>query len=82
MRLVALDASWRKSRKIFYLNALLQQLPRLPLRNMPASQYLIRKAHKPDQLSTLEATCTALMQLEHSVERLQPLSTAFDGFVA
>ena len=49
---------------------------------MPASHYLIRKAHRPDQLSTLEATCAALAQLEGSAEQFQPLLTAFDGFVA
>ena len=82
LRLIVLDGTWRKSRKMLYLNPLLQQLPRLPLRDMPASHYLIRKAHRPDQLSTLEATCAALMQLEGSVERFQPLLAAFDGFVA
>ena len=49
---------------------------------MPTSHYLIRKAHRPDQLSTLEATCAALAQLEGSVERFQPFLTAFDGFVS
>jgi DTW domain-containing protein YfiP len=82
LRLVVLDGTWRKSRKMLYLNPLLQQLPRLPLRNAPASQYLIRKAHRPDQLSTLEATCYALMQLEADNEKYQPLFRAFDGFVA
>ncbi|MGK5065175.1 tRNA-uridine aminocarboxypropyltransferase [Janthinobacterium sp. LB3P112] len=82
LRLVVLDATWRKSRKMLYLNPLLQQLPRLPLRDTPASHYLIRKAHAPDQLSTLEATCYALMQLEHDAPRFVPLITAFDGFVA
>ena len=82
LRLIVLDGTWRKSRKMLYLNPLLQRLPRLPLRDMPASHYLIRKAHRPDQLSTLEATCAALMQLEHSVEAFQPLLAAFDGFVA
>jgi len=48
----------------------------------PAQLRLIRKAHSPDQLSTLEATCAALMQLEGSVEQFQPLLRAFDGFVA
>ncbi|MEG2033805.1 MAG: DTW domain-containing protein, partial [Janthinobacterium sp.] len=38
--------------------------------------------HAPDQLSTLEATCYALMQLEQGAERFAPLITAFDGFVA
>ena len=82
LRLVVLDATWRKSRKMLYLNPSLQQLPRLPLRDTPASHYLIRKAHAPDQLSTLEAACYALMQLEQGAERFAPLITAVDGFVA
>ncbi|OYO30103.1 tRNA-uridine aminocarboxypropyltransferase [Janthinobacterium sp. PC23-8] len=82
LRLVVLDATWRKSRKMLYLNPALQQLPRLPLRDTPPSHYLIRKAHVPDQLSTLEATCYALMQLEDEVARFAPLIAAFDGFVA
>ncbi len=82
LRLIVLDATWRKSRKMLYLNPLLQNLPRLALRDMPASQYLIRKAHGPDQLSTFEATCAALAQLEGDVGKFAPLLTAFDGFVA
>ncbi|MDP3669035.1 MAG: tRNA-uridine aminocarboxypropyltransferase [Telluria sp.] len=82
LRLIVLDGTWRKSRKMLYRNPLLQRLPRLPLRDMPASHYLIRNTHRPDQLSTLEATCAALMQLEGGVEQFQPLLDAFDGFVA
>lgn len=82
LRLVVLDGTWRKSRKMLYLNRLLQHLPRLPLHSMPQSHYLIRKAHAPDQLSTLEATCYALMQLEGDAPRLEVLISAFDGFVA
>lgn len=82
LRLVVLDATWRKSRKMLYLNPMLQQLPRLPLRDTPASHYLIRKAHLPDQLSTLEASAYALAQLEDDEVRYQPLIAAFDGFVA
>lgn len=81
VRLVVLDGTWRKSRKMLYLNPLLQQLPRLSLSNTPASRYLIRKAHSAGQLSTLEATCYALMQLEQNEEKYQPLLTAFSGFV-
>lgn len=81
LRLVIIDATWRKSRKMLYLNPVLQQLPRLSLQNMPASHYRIRKAHAPDQLSTLEATCYALMQLEQDEEKYHPLLQAFDGFV-
>ncbi len=81
LRLVVLDGTWRKSRKMLYQNRLLQELPRLPLSDMPASHYRIRKAHKPDQLSTLEASCQALIQLEGNAEKYQPLLNAFDGFI-
>lgn len=80
-RLVVLDGTWRKSRKMLYLNPLLQQLPRLPLNDPPASHYRIRKAHKADQLSTFEASCYALMKLEKNSEKYQPLLQAFDSFV-
>ncbi|WP_034297043.1 tRNA-uridine aminocarboxypropyltransferase [Herbaspirillum sp. RV1423] len=81
LRLVILDATWRKSRKMLHLNPLLQTLPRLPLSDPPASQYRIRKAHRADQLSTLEAACHALAQLEQNAARYLPLLQAFDGFV-
>lgn len=81
LRLVVLDGTWRKSRKMLYRSPPLQQLPRLALRNLPPSHYRIRKAHGPDQLSTLEATCYALGQLEGGAARFQPLLDAFDGFV-
>ena len=82
LRLIVLDATWRKSRKMLYLNPLLHQLPRLTLHNLPPSRYRIRKAHKPDQLSTLEASCAALAQLEGNAASFTPLLAAFDGFVA
>ena len=80
-RLVVLDGTWSKSRKMLYLNPLLQQLPRLPLSDLPASHYRIRKAHKPDQLSTYEASCYALMQLENETKKYLRLLEAFDSFV-
>lgn len=81
LRLVVIDGTWRKSRKMLHLNPLLQGLPRLALQAMPASHYRIRKAHAPDQLATLEATAYALMRLEGAA-RFDPLLAAFDGFVA
>lgn len=81
VRLVVLDATWRKSRKMLYLNPVLQALPRLALSAMPASHYRIRKAHAPDQLSTLEASAHALGQIENDAARYAPLFAAFDGFV-
>lgn len=81
MRLVVLDGTWRKSRKLLYLNPLLHALPRLALRGMPASHYRVRKAHAPGQLSTLEASCYALAQIEGDTKKFLPLLAAFDGFV-
>lgn len=81
LRLVVLDGTWRKSRKMLYLNRLLQDLPRLPLTQVPPSLYRIRKAHAPDQLSSLEAATYALMQLEGDTEKFQAILDAFDAFV-
>jgi DTW domain-containing protein YfiP len=82
LRLVVLDGTWRKSRKMLYLNPLLHSLPRLALQDMPPSRYRIRKAHAADQLSTLEAACYALMRIEGGQKKIQRLLDAFDGFVA
>jgi DTW domain-containing protein YfiP len=82
LRLVVLDGTWRKSRKMLYLNPALQCLPRLALGNVPASAYRIRKAHAPHQLSTLEAAAYALAQIEANAAAYAPLLDAFDGFVA
>jgi DTW domain-containing protein YfiP len=81
VRLVLLDATWRKSRKMLYLNPPLQRLPRLALVDMAPSNYRIRKAHAPHQLSSLEAAAQALGQLEGLLERYGPLLDAFDGFI-
>ena len=81
LRLVVLDATWRKSRKMLYVNPELQRLPRLALHDVPASAYRIRKAHAAHQLSTLEAAALALAQIEDDAAPYRPLLQAFDGFV-
>ena len=82
LRLVVLDATWRKSRKMLYLNPALQKLPRLALCDVAPSNYRIRKAHAPHQLSSLEAAAQALGQLEGDGGRYGALLDAFDGFVS
>jgi DTW domain-containing protein YfiP len=84
LRLVVLDATWRKSRKMLYLNPGLQALPRLGLQGeLPASRYsALRKAHAPGQLSTLEAAACALERLAPAGPSLQPLRDAFDGLLS
>jgi DTW domain-containing protein YfiP len=81
LRIVVLDATWRKSRKMLHLNPALAALPRLALSDMPASSYRIRKAHAPDQLSSLEAGAYALGQVTGNMGLVAPLFEAFDGFV-
>ena len=82
VRVWVLDATWRKSRKMLYLNPALQAMPRLSLQDYPPSIYKIRKAHSENQLSTLEASCYALQQLEHNAVDYTPVLDAFAAFVA
>jgi len=82
IRLWILDATWRKSRKMLYLNPALQAMPRLSLQNCPPSIYTIRKAHSENQLSSLEASCYALQQLEANNIDYSPVLNAFAAFVA
>lgn len=81
LRLIVLDGTWRKSRKMLYLNRSLQTLPRLALTACPPSLYRIRKAHRLDQLSTLEAGCYALCQLENGLVDYTPLLKSFGQFI-
>jgi DTW domain-containing protein YfiP len=78
IRLIVIDASWRQSRQMLAQNPILQSLPRYALRDVPASRYQIRRAHAPDQLSTLEACAYALMQLENETVQCTRLLDAFD----
>jgi DTW domain-containing protein len=82
IRLIIIDGTWRKSRKILIKNSYLQTLPRLVLQDLPVGQYTIRKARKPDQLSTLEATCAALAQLEMNTQKFEPITQSFRAFNA
>lgn len=81
LRLLILDGTWRKTRLLLHTHPFLQTLPRLALSDLPASAYHIRKAEAGHQLSTLEAACTALSQLERQPQRYQPLLDAFATFV-
>ncbi len=81
MTLVVLDATWKKSLKMLHANVPLQSLPRLLLDKVPASQYKIRQAHRPDQLSTFEATSLALVQVEHNQTYGIALSNTFNSFI-
>ena len=62
--LIVPDGTWRKARKLLYLNPLLEALPRVTLGQVAASRYRLRKAPEAGALSTIEAVVGALNALE------------------
>lgn len=78
LRLVVVDGTWRKSRKMLMLNPALQTLPRLALSDAPPSRYVLRRAEGPEQRSSLEATLLALEQLEGTGARYATVWAAMD----
>lgn len=84
LRLVIIDGTWRKSRKMLYLNPALQTLPRLALKEAGDSGYTIRKAHLPAQLSSFEAAVLGIAQLQNwpqDAAAPSALSQVFKQFV-
>ncbi|MDE2398423.1 MAG: DTW domain-containing protein [Burkholderiales bacterium] len=83
LRLVVLDATWRKSLRMLLEHPALAALPRLSLDAPPPTLYrAIRAARRADQVSTLEATVQALAMLEGPAFDAAPLLDAFGRFVA
>jgi DTW domain-containing protein YfiP len=83
VQLVVLDATWRKSLRLLRTHPMLAALPRMALAPAGASRYAaLRKAPRPGQLSTLEASCHALARLEGEPARYLPVLEAFERFVA
>ncbi|MBV4490458.1 tRNA-uridine aminocarboxypropyltransferase [Pseudomonas oryzicola] len=62
--LIVPDGTWRKARKLLYLNPLLEALPRVTLGAVAPSRYRLRKAPEAGALSTIEAVVGALNALE------------------
>lgn len=79
-RLVLIDGTWRKSRKMLYANPLLAQLPRLALTETGPAGYSIRKAPREGQLSTLEAAALALQALEGWADHAPPMRALLQSF--
>jgi DTW domain-containing protein YfiP len=82
LRLVVIDATWRKSLRLLLEHPALAALPRLALEAPAPTRYrAIRAARRTDQVSTLEATVQALAMLEGGAFDGGPLLAAFDDFV-
>lgn len=83
IRLVVLDATWRKSLRMLHENPVLQGLPRLSLAGVPAPAYgAMRQAPGAGRWSTLEAVAQALDELAGEPGRHAPLRGAMAAFVA
>jgi DTW domain-containing protein len=82
LRLVVLDATWRKSLRLLLEHPVLAAMPRLSLHAPAPTRYrAIRAARRADQVSTLEATVQALAMLEGPSFEAAPLLDAFGRFV-
>lgn len=83
VRLVVIDATWRKSLRMLLEHPALAALPRLSIEAPVPTRYrAIRAARRIDQVSTLEATVQALSMLEGPAFDGEPLLQAFGQFVA
>ncbi|AIR91743.1 tRNA-uridine aminocarboxypropyltransferase [Pseudomonas cremoricolorata] len=80
--LVVPDGTWRKARKLLYLNPALAELPRVTLAQVSESRYRVRKAPQTGALSTVEAVVQALNALEGQGrfdELLRPFEALIEG---
>ena len=73
--------SWKKTRKMLYLNPELAALPRIMLQPQQPSEYRIRKQKNAQSLSTLEAVMALLSELEQS-SQYHRLQNVMDALVA
>lgn len=80
IRLWVLDGTWRKTYKMLQLNPSLLSLPRKSTTQSTIGQYHIRKTPKTGQLSTLEACCYTLADLENQANKYDSLLNAFEEF--
>lgn len=85
IRLVVPDGTWRKARKLLYLNPVLESLPRVTLPAGQQSRYRLRKAPMEGSLSTIEAVTAALELLEPErsfAALLQPFEALIEGQIS
>jgi len=78
--LIVPDGTWRKARKLLYLNPLLEGLPRVTLAEVRPSRYRLRKAPEEGALATIEAVTQALNVLEGE-GRFDELLRPFDRLI-
>ena len=79
-RLVLLDGTWRKARKLLHLNSSLQALAKVSLPAGLHSRYRLRKVPEAGALSSIEAGAEALRLLEPELP-VEQLLIPFDALI-
>jgi DTW domain-containing protein YfiP len=77
--LIVLDGTWKKVKKIIYLNDWLNTISKVSFNTLPNNQYTIRKAEEKYSLSTLESVNLFLSQYEKTPS--QPLLDLLNGLI-
>ncbi|OUS24303.1 hypothetical protein A9Q99_25585 [Gammaproteobacteria bacterium 45_16_T64] len=80
-RLVLIDASWRKSRRMLLESPEIMALPKVSLTPSALSRYKIRKVPNPNALSTLEAIVSALSIVESSPDVYHAMLETMDWMI-
>ena len=78
---IVLDGTWRKAKKIYFLNPILQSLPAVTLSETHISNYTIRKSPGAGALSTIEASVAFLREISQDKECHQNCLDAFSGMI-
>ncbi|ETX09867.1 hypothetical protein MUS1_05245 [Marinomonas ushuaiensis DSM 15871] len=68
---ILLDATWRKAKKMYLTESLLQRFDAITFLHPPVGRYAIRKSPNDLSVSTLEACAYAIEQI--TLENMQPL---------
>ncbi|BBP43272.1 tRNA-uridine aminocarboxypropyltransferase [Thiosulfativibrio zosterae] len=80
--LVVLDGTWRKTRKMLFLNPFLAKLPRLQICMAKKSEYDIRKQKNAQTYSTLEAVQQALSDLENNSQKYEKMTDGLQALIS
>lgn len=79
-RIVVLDATWRQARRFYSRLPVLRSMPLLALPAPDLNRNRLRRQHRSDGMSTIEAVAAAITRLE-GAEVAQPLERLFDEVV-
>lgn len=79
-RVVVLDATWHQARRLFHRTPALRAIPRLILPAPAQGRSRLRRQHRSDGMSTLEAVAAAVILLEGACVA-EPLERLYDEVV-